>query len=66
MKQRPNIVCAAADKALMWDRWQQGESLSSIARLYQEARRGFTAQADSRCHGARSPPAFPPAAQASA
>jgi hypothetical protein len=33
MKQRPRIFHTATDKALMWDRWQQGESLHSIARL---------------------------------
>ena len=32
MKQRPRIYYAEGDKALMWDRWQKGESLSSIAR----------------------------------
>ena len=34
MKQRPRIYYSEAQKALMWDRWQQGESLSSIARLF--------------------------------
>ncbi len=34
MKQRPRIYYTEADKALMWDRWQKGESLSSIARLF--------------------------------
>jgi len=28
------IQYTEADKALMWDRWQQGESLHSIARLF--------------------------------
>ena len=31
MKQRPRIHYTQADKALMWDRWQKGESLNSIA-----------------------------------
>jgi IS30 family transposase len=31
MKQRPRIQYTQADKALMWDRWQKGESLNSIA-----------------------------------
>ncbi len=31
MKQRPRIYYTETDKALMWDRWQKGESLSSIA-----------------------------------
>ncbi|MFQ5982588.1 MAG: IS30 family transposase [Woeseiaceae bacterium] len=34
MKQRPRIYYSEADKALMWDRWQKGESLNSIARLF--------------------------------
>jgi len=34
MKQRPRIYYTEADKALMWDRWQKGESLHSIARLF--------------------------------
>ena len=34
MKQRPRIYYTETDKALMWDRWQQGESLNSIARLF--------------------------------
>ena len=34
MKQRPRIYYTETDKSLMWDRWQQGESLNSIARLF--------------------------------
>ena len=34
MKQRPRIYYTEADKALMWDRWQKGESLNEIARLF--------------------------------
>ena len=34
MKQRPRIYYTESDKALMWDRWQKGESLNSIARLF--------------------------------
>jgi hypothetical protein len=34
MKQRPRINYTETDKALMWDRWQKGESLTSIARLF--------------------------------
>jgi IS30 family transposase len=33
-KYRPRIHYTEADKALMWDRWQQGESLHEIARLF--------------------------------
>jgi len=34
MKQRRRIDYTETDKALMWDRWQKGESLNSIARLF--------------------------------
>ena len=34
MKQRPRIYYTEEQKALMWDRWQKGESLHSIARLF--------------------------------
>jgi len=34
MKQRARIYYTETDKALMWDRWEKGESLSSIARLF--------------------------------
>ena len=34
MKQRPRIYYTETDKALMWDRWQKGESLGSIARHF--------------------------------
>jgi len=34
MTYRTRIQYTEADKALMWDRWQQGESLHSIARLF--------------------------------
>ncbi len=34
MKQRARIYYPETDKALMWDRWQKGESLNSIARLF--------------------------------
>ncbi len=34
MKQRPRIFHTESDKALMWDRWQKGESLNAIARLF--------------------------------
>ena len=32
-KYRQRIYYTEADKALMWDRWQQGESLHTIAGL---------------------------------
>ena len=34
VKQRPRIYYTEEQKALMWDCWQKGESLSSIARLF--------------------------------
>ena len=34
MKYRTRIYYSAAQKAEMWDRWQRGESLHSIARLF--------------------------------
>ncbi len=33
-KYRTRIYYTEADKAMMWDRWQKGESLNSIARLF--------------------------------
>jgi len=34
MKYRTRIFYTEADKALMWDRWQKGDSLHAIARLF--------------------------------
>src|SRR4029450_6105584 len=34
MKRRTRIQYTDADKALMWERWRQGESLHAIARLF--------------------------------
>jgi IS30 family transposase len=34
MKQRPRIYYTESQKALMWDRWQKGETMASIARLF--------------------------------
>ena len=34
MKLQPRIYYTETDTALMWDRWQKGESLNSIARLF--------------------------------
>jgi IS30 family transposase len=34
VKYRTRIHCTEADKALMWERWRQGESLNEIARLF--------------------------------
>ena len=34
MKQRPRIYYTESQKSIMWDRWQKGESLQQIARLF--------------------------------
>jgi IS30 family transposase len=34
MKQRPRICYTDAQKALMWNRWQRGETLHAIAQLF--------------------------------
>ena len=34
MNQRPRIYYTETQKALMWDRWQKGESLQQIAQLF--------------------------------
>ena len=34
MKRRPRIYYSDSQKALMWDRRQKGESLNTIARLF--------------------------------
>src|SRR5215469_6192593 len=34
MKYRTRIQYTEADKALMWERWRQGESLQAIAQLF--------------------------------
>jgi DNA-binding NarL/FixJ family response regulator len=34
MRRRTRIQYTEADKALMWERWRQGESLHTIARLF--------------------------------
>ena len=34
MKQKPRIHYTESQKALMWERWQKGESLQQIAQLF--------------------------------
>ena len=34
MKERPRIYYSYSQKALMWERWQKGESLQQIAQLF--------------------------------
>ena len=55
MKYRPRIYYTEAQKALMWDRWQKGESLCSIARLFNRSH-GSIAGILSRTGGIRPAP----------
>ena len=34
MKRRPRIYYTESQKALMWERWQAGDSLQQIAQLF--------------------------------
>ena len=34
MKQKPRIYYTESQKALMWERWKQGDSLQMIAQLF--------------------------------
>ena len=34
MKRKPRIYYSESQKALMWDRWQQGDSLHQIAQFF--------------------------------
>jgi len=34
MARKPRINYTETDKALMWDRWQKGESMNAIGRLF--------------------------------
>ena len=55
MKYRPRIYYTETDKALMWDRWQKGDSLHAIARLFDRSH-GSIAGILSRTGGIRPPP----------
>lgn len=47
MKQRPRIYYSASQRALIWERWQKGETLHQIARLfdrYHSSIRGVVAE----------------------
>jgi len=59
MKQRPKIYYTETEKAMMWDRWQKGESLHSIARLFDRHHSSI------RCVFARSGGIRPPPRQRS-
>jgi len=54
MKYRPRIYYTESQKALMWDRWQQGDSLHAIARLFDRSH-GSIAGVLSRTGGIRPP-----------
>jgi len=52
MKQRKRIYYTEEQKSLMWDRWQQGETLGSIARLfdrYHSSIEGIISRVDTDC-----------------
>ena len=55
MKQRPRIYYTETDKALMWERWQKGESLQTIAQLF-DRNHSSIAGVLSRTGGIRPPP----------
>jgi len=55
MKYRTRIYYTETDKALMWERWRQGESLNSIARLF-DRNHSAIAGVLSRTGGIRPPP----------
>ncbi len=52
MKYRSRIYYTETDKALMWDRWQKGDSLHAIARLFDRSH-GSIARILSRSGGIR-------------
>jgi IS30 family transposase len=54
MKYRKRIYYTETDKALMWDRWQKGESLQTIAQLFDRSH-GSIAGILSRTGGIRPP-----------
>ena len=55
MKYPKRIYYAEADKALMWDRWQRGESLHAIARHFGRSHSSIQGIL-SRSGGIRPPP----------
>lgn len=54
MKYRTRIFYTDADKELMWDRWQRGDSLQAIAQLFDRSH-GSIAGIHSRTGGIRPP-----------
>jgi len=55
MKQRPRIYYSETQKAMMWDRWQRGETLGAIARLF-DRHHSAVGGILSRTGGIRPPP----------
>ena len=54
MKRKPMIYYTETDKSLMWDRWQKGDSLQTIAQLF-DRNHGSIAGILSRTGGIRPP-----------
>jgi len=54
MPRKPRIHYTETDKALMWDRWRKGESLESIAQLFDRTH-GSVARILRRTGGIRPP-----------
>ena len=55
MKQRPKTYYTEEQKSLMWDRWQKGETLGSIARLF-DRHHSAVARSIGKSGGIRPPP----------
>ncbi len=43
MKKRTRLRYSEADKVLMWDRWQKGDSMNEIARHFAATIQGYSA-----------------------
>jgi len=54
MPRKPRIHYTETDKALMWDRWRKGDSLESIAQLFDRTH-GSVARILRRTGGIRPP-----------
>ena len=54
MPRKPRIHYTETDKALMWDRWEKGESLEKIAQLFDRTH-GSVARILRRTGGIRPP-----------
>jgi hypothetical protein len=49
MKQRPRIYYTETDKAMMWDRWQKGDTMHAVALLFDRSHssvRGILAESN--------------------